>query len=577
MLKNVGIKNPGCKAINCVWVNIMSDLIKAFGNSLLRNSVDPSMDFNMVSLDALIENSSLVEGTPVIKEMCSAGKSAMSLSDKLLCKRIAVFLQSFNRFGLPQVKKDKHVDNLDRDKNLDSEYEHVLIFIEQCLNILQVQYLGCLYAAYWNTDFNWDRFFELAEANLRMFAGDYAVLQLAAGGSKADFAAGDNDAAVIRLASLGLIVDMRQKDSGISLTGFGIDFSTYLELGNNDVVTEDKSFDEKDDLDDDEDPFADLVFDQPIFAKLKTEDEEPVEKTEPVSIEEKAEEKAEEKVEEKKDEKPLTANDAPVFASFGLAKEPEAEAPEEKPEPAEIKTPEVKKPDVELPAEPAFSSPFKPIEPEKPKVEAPEAAAPQAVPEYSPFKPSAVAGSSDTEDSSPFKMTMPRPETEQPKPQTADPSMFHLTASSKQEIEAVDGKSGSTSYKTISLGDKEGGLHQGTAKLGSYLSMDDDGGSYQEQTKLGSFSSLGSDEGGEKLPQRAESPSRFFPMNSSSSNGASSEGSSRPSPFKKSEPAKPEAEAPKAPPAPAVPSPFKPLGSNDSNGTPKSPFKPLGS
>ena len=527
------------------------------------------MDFSVVSLDAVIENTGLVEGTPVIKEMCSAGKSAMSVSDKLLCKRIAVFLQAFNRFGLPQVKKDKHVDNLDRNKNLDSEYEHVLIFIEQCSNTLQVQYLGCLYAAYWNTDFDWDRFFELAEANLRMFAGDYAVLQSAVGGNKASFAAGDNDAAVIRLASLGLIVDMRQKDSGISLTGFGIDFSTYLELGNNDVVTEDKSFDEKDDLDDDEDPFADLVFDQPIFAKLKTEDEETVEKTEPVSIEEKAE--------EKKDEKPLTANDAPVFASFGLAKEPEAEAPEEKPEPAEIKTPEVKKPDVELPAEPAFSSPFKPIEPENPKVEAPEAAAPQAVPEYSPFKPSAVAGSSDTEDPSPFKMTMPRPETEQPKPQTADPSMFHLTASSKQEIEAVDGKSGSTSYKTISLGDKEGGLHQSSAKLGSYLSMDDDGGSYQEQTKLGSFSSLGSDDGGEKLPQRAESPSRFFPMNSSSSNGASSEGSSRPSPFKKSEPAKPEAEAPKAPPAPAVPSPFKPLGSNDSNGAPKSPFKPLGS
>ena len=159
IFKDVGRRN-GCKAIYCVWVNNMSDLIKAFGNSLLRNSVDPSMDFNMVSLDALIENSSLVEGTPVIKEMCSAGKSAMSLSDKLLCKRIAVFLQSFNRFGLPQVKKDKHVDNLDRDKNLDSEYEHVLIFIEQCLNILQVQYLGCLYAAYWNTDFNWDRFFE---------------------------------------------------------------------------------------------------------------------------------------------------------------------------------------------------------------------------------------------------------------------------------------------------------------------------------------------------------------------------------------------------------------------------------
>ena len=134
---------------------------------------------------------------------------------------------------------------------------------------------------------------KLAEANLRMFVGDYAVLQLAAGGSKADFEAGDKDAAVIRLASLGLIIDMRQNDSGISLTGFGIDFSTYLESSNTDVAAEDKSFDEKEDLDEDEDPFADLVFDQPIFAKPKTEAEEPVEKTEPVSIEEKAEDRGE--------------------------------------------------------------------------------------------------------------------------------------------------------------------------------------------------------------------------------------------------------------------------------------------
>ena len=239
--------------------------------------------------------------------------------------------------------------------------------------------------------------------------------------------------------------------------------------------------------------------------------------------------------------------------------------------------PELKKPDVELPVEPAAPSPFKPIEPDKPKVEEPEVKTAQAVPEYSPFKPAANIGASEEEEASPFKMTMARPETEQPKPQSADPSMFHLTASSKQEIEAVDGKSGSTSYKTIGLGDKEGGLHQSSSKLGSYLSMDDDGGSYQEQTKLGSFSSLGSDDSGEKLPQRAESPSRFFPMNPSGSNGGTSteSSSSRPSPFRKSESAKQEKEAPKVSQAPSAPSPFKPLGSSDSSGLPKSPFKPL--
>ena len=554
-------------------VSNMSDLIKAFGSSLLRNTVDPSMDFSLVSLDALIENSSLVEGTPVIKEMSSAGKSGMSVSDKLLCKRIAVFLQAFNRFGLPQFKKDKHVDNLDRDKNLDSEYEQVLIYIELCSNPLQVQYLGRSYAAYWNMDFGWDKFLELAEANRMMFTGDYAVLQLASGGDKAAFAAGDKDTAIIRLASLGLIVDMRQKDSGISLTGFGIDFSTYLELEKSDETAEDKSLDEKKDLDEDEDPFADMVFDQPIFAKPKTEDEKP--------SEELSEEPKAVSTEEKEDEKPLITSGAPVFAFFDSVKASEAEAPEEETESDEIEIPEpVKKPEVEVPSEPVVTNPFKPIEPEKPKDEPAAAEAPKAVPEYSPFKPAVDVGS-NSDEPSPFKMTMARPEIEQPKPQrSADPSMFHLTASSKQYIEAADGKSGgSTPYKSINLGDKDGGLHQGTAKLGSYLSMDDDGDSHQEQTKLGSFSSLGSDSSGEKLPQREESPNRFFPMNPSGANGASSSDSSasRPSPFKKTEPAKPEQEDSKASQAPSAPSPFKPLGSNDSNDVPKSPFKPLGS
>ena len=550
--------------------NIETNLIKAFESSLLRNSVDSSMDFTKVSVDALTENSSLVEGTPVIKAMCSAGKSAMPVSDKLLCKRIAVFLQAFNRAGVPQFKKDKHVDNLDRDKNLDAEYEQVLIFIEQSSNLLQAQYLGRVYAAYWNSDFAWDRFLELAEANLRMFVGDYTVLQSAAGGDKAAMAAGDKEAAIIRLASLGLIFDMRQKDSGISLTEFGMDFSTYLELAKTDVVTETKSFNETEDLSEDEDPFEGLILDKPIFAKLKTEDEKPTEKTEDIITE------------EKEDKEPLVTAGVAAFSSFSFAKKTEEEEPKEETKSDEPEMPELKKADDELPVEPVAPSPFKPIEPEKPKAEEPEVKAAQAVPEYSPFKPAVDTGSTENGEPSPFKINIARPETEQPKPQSADPSMFHLTVSTKQEVDLSDKKSGSRSYKPMGLGDPDGDSHQGTAKLGSFLSMDDDGDSFQEQTKLGSFSSLGSDESGEKLPQRAESPSRFFPLNPAGSNGSASTESSvsRPSPFKKEEKAKPEAEAPKAPQAPAVPSPFKPLESSDTNSAsqePKSPFKPLGS
>ena len=705
-----------------------TNLVKTFGRSLLGNSVDPSLDISKLSVDVLLEDSTLVEGTPVIKSIRSAGKIVMPVSDKLLCKRLAAFFQAFNSAGLSQVKKDKHVDNLSQDKNLDSEYEQVLIFIEQSSQLLQAQFLGRTYAAYWNGDFNWDRFQELAEANSRMFIGDYSVLQSAASGKTAALANGDHEAAIIRLASLGLIFDLREKNSGISLTEFGIDFSTYLGLAKTVAAPAPAEVKEKKETSEEEDPFEGLILDKPIFEKLKTDDEPAkVEKTAPAVVEKKEEKEPAKPASagvfaaapsKPAEETPKAAPDTSAFKPIE-SKKPAAEAPKAVPvssafKPIETKKPEPKaapkaasepspfkaadkKPEAGLPKSEPGASPFKPIEKAKPKTEAPKAAAPKAMPDSSPFKPietkkpepkaptaaapkavpdsspfkpietkkpepkaptaaapkavpdsspfkpietkkpepkaapktaepspfkaidkkpetapakvpsesspfkplesskpaeapKAATGASpfkpaaDAEapkaaDSSPFKNALAKLEADQPKPQrAADPSLFHLTASTKQEVEESESKSGSSQFKHMGLGNPDGESLQGSPKLGSYMSMDSDGDSYQEQTKLGSYSSLGSDDSDEKLPQRTESPSHFFPMSQANSNAASHNGSdSSPSPFKKPASAKPESEAPKTQ---SAPSPFKPLDSGDSNGASqgtRSPFKPLGS
>ena len=579
-----------------------TNLVKTFGKSLLGNSVDPLLDISKLSVDVLLEDSTLVEGTPVIKSIRSSGKIVMPVSDKLLCKRLAAFLQAFNNAGLSQVKKDKHVDNLSQDKNLDSEYEQVLVFIEQSSQLLQAQFLGRAYAAYWNGDFNWDRFQELAEANSRMFIGDYSVLHSAASGKKAALASGRHEASIIRLASLGLIFDLREKDSGISLTEFGIDFSTYLELAKTSSAPAPVNVKETKDTDEEEDPFEGLVLDKPVFEKLKTDDEPAKEEKPSPAVVEKKEEKA-----------PVKPSNTGVFAA-AVSSKPEAETPKAAPDTSAFKPVEPKKPAAQAPKATPETSAFKPLETKKTEEQTPASSSPfkaidkkpetaspkvssasgpfkplesskpadahKPEPGASPFKPAADAEAPKVADSSPFKTALAKLEADQPKPQrAADPSLFHLTASTKQEVEESESKSGSTPFKQhMGLGNPDGESLQGTAKLGSYLSMDSDGDSYQEQTKLGSYSSLGSDDSGEKLPQRAESPSHFFPMSPANSNPASHNGSdSSPSPFKKPASAKPESEAPKTQ---SSPSPFKPLDSGDSNGASqgtRSPFKPLGS
>ena len=201
-----------------------TNLVKSFGRSIVSKSVDPALNIEETSVDALFEDSLLVEKIPVIKDIFAPGKT-VSVSDKFFCKRLVAFIQEFNNGNISQYRMDKHIDKLKEDKRLDSEYEQVIILIEKLSQTLQAKYLARFYQSYWNGDYDFDTFREIAEANQKMFTCDYEVLQSIAG----DASATGKDSSMSRLVSLGLIVDRRSAGEGVSLTGFGIEFAKGLD------------------------------------------------------------------------------------------------------------------------------------------------------------------------------------------------------------------------------------------------------------------------------------------------------------------------------------------------------------
>ena len=201
-----------------------TNLVKSFGRSIVNKYIDPALDVEETSVDSLLEDVILVEKIPVLKDICAPGK-IVSVSDKFFCKRLVAFIQEFNNGNISQYKMDKHIDKLKEEMKLDPEYEQVLLLIEQCSQASQAKYLARFYQSYWNGDYDWDSFREIADANQRMFACDYAVLQSVASAAESS----GKESSVSRLVSLGLIVDRRSSGEGLSLSEFGIEFAKGLD------------------------------------------------------------------------------------------------------------------------------------------------------------------------------------------------------------------------------------------------------------------------------------------------------------------------------------------------------------
>ncbi|MBR2550253.1 MAG: hypothetical protein IKE92_09610 [Clostridiales bacterium] len=221
--------------------NSEKNLVLAFAESLFEPVFDIGTDVAEVAVDSLFEDGSILEAIPVVKIICAVGKAVLSVRDKYLCKRLAVFIQEFNNGKLSQKQIDKHKEKLLNENRLEAECERILLLIDQSTYESQTKYLCRFYQAYINQDISWEKFQELAEANQRMFIGDYSILKDIVYKKIKTYVSAEQESNINRLISLGLINDYRlkndailltaeYKDTGIQLTEFGKVFGRYLDV-----------------------------------------------------------------------------------------------------------------------------------------------------------------------------------------------------------------------------------------------------------------------------------------------------------------------------------------------------------
>lgn len=216
-------------------------LIKSFEDSLLGNFIDPTTDLVEVAVDSLFEDG-IIKDIPIVKYIYSVGKTIVCIRDKYLCKRLIAFIQEFNQNNISKEQLQKHINELCDNNRLQFEYEKVILYIDLCTEEVQSKYIARFYIAYLNREINWETFTELAEANRRMFINDYSVLRYIASQKYVDSVNEDEESAVSRLASLGLLSDTRLntitggflvtedcKREPIKILNLGAIFSNYID------------------------------------------------------------------------------------------------------------------------------------------------------------------------------------------------------------------------------------------------------------------------------------------------------------------------------------------------------------
>jgi hypothetical protein len=117
-----------------------------------------------------------------------------------------------------------------------------MLYIDTCTQSLQAKYLARFYLGYLNRDITWEVFQEIAQANQRMFIGDYSLLEFLATKNRMETVNDNDESSIGRLVALGLVLDTRLKslsgsvrvtedyeNLGVVLSEFGKAFCKYLD------------------------------------------------------------------------------------------------------------------------------------------------------------------------------------------------------------------------------------------------------------------------------------------------------------------------------------------------------------
>ncbi len=225
----------------------MSNLVPAFRDSIFSPLGDPAGEILEVGIDMVFENDAL-KSIPIVNTVVGLCKVGVNLHERNLLRQTGIFINEVRDGTISSEKLEQHRAELERDpEKAEKELGRVLIILGRQVDDFQSKVLGSFYRAFVRGAISWEKFCELAEANSRMFSGDYMVLEEAYYG---DLKNNKRELYQIdRLTSLGLLENQQRtgvaeddrlsfqggtltinntSDKNVSLTSFGTTFCQLM-------------------------------------------------------------------------------------------------------------------------------------------------------------------------------------------------------------------------------------------------------------------------------------------------------------------------------------------------------------
>lgn len=133
-------------------------LAESFSNSIKEESFSCLSEIAEAALDS-ITNDGFVTNVPLISTVVSLYKIGNSIRERAYLKKLAVFIDAFNRGVVDEEERQLHLQKFCEDKrSRERELEYIVLLLDRQLECTQAYLLAKFYLHYLNGKITWDNF-----------------------------------------------------------------------------------------------------------------------------------------------------------------------------------------------------------------------------------------------------------------------------------------------------------------------------------------------------------------------------------------------------------------------------------
>ena len=133
-------------------------LADSFGNSIKKETFYCLAEITEAGLDS-ITNDGFLTNIPLISTAVSLYKIGNSIRDRIYLKKLAVFINEFNRGIIDEEERLIHIQKYRANKkSMEKELEYIILLIDRYLDINKSKLLAKFYLCYLDEIISWDDF-----------------------------------------------------------------------------------------------------------------------------------------------------------------------------------------------------------------------------------------------------------------------------------------------------------------------------------------------------------------------------------------------------------------------------------